>query len=71
MFDDGIVRLIEGSDIDRPRNALTLPLIYINFSEILKYSLSAQPNHHILTELIRRDPALCETQFFLYFVPST
>jgi hypothetical protein len=24
MFDDGIVHLIEGSDIDRPRNALTL-----------------------------------------------
>ena len=24
MFDDGIVHLIEGTDIDRPRNALTL-----------------------------------------------
>jgi hypothetical protein len=26
MFDDGILHLIEGSEIDRPRNALTLTL---------------------------------------------
>ena len=24
MFDDGVIHLIEGSDIDRPRNAITL-----------------------------------------------
>jgi hypothetical protein len=47
MFDDGIVHLIEGSDIDRPRNALTLThdlhQLFGNFE--IFFEPTAQPLH--------------------------
>jgi hypothetical protein len=47
MFDDGIIHLIEGSDIDRPRNALTLTLdlhqLFGNFE--IFFEPTAQPPH--------------------------
>jgi hypothetical protein len=47
MFDDGMVHLIEGSDIDRPRNALTLTLdfhqLFGNFE--IFFEPTAQPPH--------------------------
>ena len=47
MFDDGIVHLIEGFDIDRPRNALTLThdlhQLFGNFE--IFFEPTAQPPH--------------------------
>ncbi len=43
MFDHGVVHLIEGSDIDRPRNALTLTRLFHN--ELGTFDMFFEPVH--------------------------
>ena len=46
MFDDGVVRLIEGSDIDRTRNAITLTM---EFHQLFgRFEVYFEPQGHQL-----------------------
>ena len=66
MFDDGVGRLIEGRDIDRPRNALTLSIdIHQGFGnfEIFFEPASAADPHTYQIQAFR-------PQAFRHMLPS-
>ncbi|KAI3320936.1 hypothetical protein HD806DRAFT_537590 [Xylariaceae sp. AK1471] len=65
MFDSGVVYMIEGGDIDRPRNALTLTrdfhVYFGEFKIFFEPVLDSQPHTYrmnsFLSRLLLRDPA--------------
>jgi hypothetical protein len=71
MFDNGIVHLIEGSDIDRPRNAFTLTHdLHQPFSHFeISFELTAQSLHTYRAD--STESGIVRNPNFPYLVPST
>ncbi len=61
MFDNGIINLIAGDDIDRPRNAMTLTLdfhrYFGNFEVFFEPVAGQEPHTYRIESFDRRPPA--------------